>query len=173
MDYSRADSSGFENPFADSESRNALFGGVGGGQGSLFGDEGGFGSPKQDLFPEPDKGIQDSGFGGEQHQEPLDDGHGYAPSIDEQFQQPSYANVSSPIQPEPHQPEAPQSPPATSEQHQSQSQEYTPARAAPQSPQQPRAQQQKRAKYYLNCKITALERTGRKDPSFRFDVHVS
>lgn len=36
-----------------------------------------------------------------------------------------------------------------------------------------RGQQQQASQYRLQAKITGLERTGRKDPILRFDVHVS
>lgn len=39
-------------------------------------------------------------------------------------------------------------------------------------PKEPRRQQQA-SQYKLQAKITGLERTGRKDPILRFDVHVS
>lgn len=38
--------------------------------------------------------------------------------------------------------------------------------------QQPR-QQRQRPRYTMTAKITGLERSGRKDPMFRFDIHVS
>jgi len=38
---------------------------------------------------------------------------------------------------------------------------------------QPQPQQQQSSQYKLQAKITGLERTGRKDPILRFDVHVS
>lgn len=37
---------------------------------------------------------------------------------------------------------------------------------------QPQPQQQQTSQYKLQAKITGLERTGRKDPILRFDVHV-
>ena len=75
-----------------------------------------------------------------------------------------------------------QSPPVMQQPTQSQSQQY---------PRQPQSQQQRGApnryhgganrnaprqnipQYKLQAKITGLERTGRKDPVLRFDVHVS
>jgi hypothetical protein len=50
------------------------------------------------------------------------------------------------------------------QQHRPEPQRYHPAR----QPQQPQGPQ-----YKLQAKITGLERTGKKDPILRFDVHVS
>lgn len=50
--------------------------------------------------------------------------------------------------------------------HQGQPQQYQQQQQQQQPPQQPRKQ------YKLQAKITALERTGRKDPVLRFDVYV-
>ena len=50
--------------------------------------------------------------------------------------------------------------------HQGQPQQYQQQQQQQQPPQQPRKQ------YKLQAKITALERTGRKDPILRFDVYV-
>jgi len=51
------------------------------------------------------------------------------------------------------------------QQHRPEPQRYHPATRQPQQPQGPQ--------YKLQAKITGLERTGRKDPILRFDVHVS
>jgi hypothetical protein len=51
------------------------------------------------------------------------------------------------------------------QQHRPEPQRYHPAARQPQQPQGPQ--------YKLQAKITGLERTGRKDPILRFDVHVS
>jgi hypothetical protein len=63
---------------------------------------------------------------------------------------------------------------------QSQSQQIQQAQQAQQSQQRPGAARYQAARqhrpppqYKLQAKITALERTGRKDPVLRFDVHVS
>lgn len=45
------------------------------------------------------------------------------------------------------------------------------AQLVAQQPKEPRRQQS--SQYKLQAKITGLERTGRKDPILRFDVHVS
>ena len=61
-------------------------------------------------------------------------------------------------EPEQEEPTAPQA------QHQHQQQ--------PQEQQYQQPQQRQVPQYRLQCKITALERTGRKDPILKFDVHV-
>lgn len=50
-------------------------------------------------------------------------------------------------------------------------QQFAPAQPA--QPQQRQSQHPQGPQYKLQAKITGLERTGRKDPILRFDVHVS
>jgi hypothetical protein len=167
MDYSQLPhDDGFENAFADEPRRTGgiLSPGLASPR-PLFDDDpaiGGFGSPRTDTFG---GGIgSDGGFEG------LGGGHTEEDRLPTSPQQ----RQEDPMSP------GPMSPTFQQEQHQYQ-------QPAPQSPPQQRTQrpqahqqqsrqsipQQQRPQHYLHAKITALERTGRKDPILRFDVHVS
>lgn len=63
--------------------------------------------------------------------------------------------------------------PAPEQQQQGGAQDQPSAAGAPGAQQEQQARRPAQPQYKLQAKITGLERTGRKDPILRFDVHVS
>jgi hypothetical protein len=166
MDYSAAEASPWGNSPSSSprRDRTAFSAGAGEPPNSPFRypssnnglpDEGGFGASDSE-YHRPDTASTVS-----QSEEPQTEEAASAEPESHPSQQQSFAGEQGPLSPQPPaQQQQQQAPPHTRDQPQR-------AQERPQQPRKPPPPQ-----FKLQAKITGLERTGRKDPILRFDVHV-
>lgn len=127
-----------------------------------------WGSPRPDQVSFPASATSDipsSPLPGNDHSAEGVDGpaEGQSPDLSAQLQNAQINETSQPAAP------AQQSPAADQQRSQLPARYQTGVR---QPSQHPQPQQQPRPQYKIQAKITGLERTGKKDPILRFDVHV-